>query len=476
MRPALISKDGHYEPAILHAYIRNELSPETSGEISNHLAQCHQCRELCDFVDSGGRLLVSEPVPEFSPLVWRRIEVQLERQRKQQMDRHLGGYPSSLAWLRRPVSLVAIAGAFAMALVFVVPKFLSDKNPRLVETRPLLAKSAVKSMPVDGRRVSLESGRQFHIRGNALARITDSPRQMPVFTLGPGELEITELLTNSESSAPLGLVAPGFRAVANSSDFAVSYWSRSIDLAVSEGVVEIEQPKTAVQTIKPGQATRISLPPPAPKTAKPGRPTIAAKRSSQLAVSPATSQATPKTEVDVIAPDRSDIEILWESAVSAYYQQGKREVAIELLEQIVRENPDGAVRRKALGLMCEAMISLKRGPEAAKYCEQSLYYETVVENRRSLHRRLGSVYREMVGDCQKAIEHFSKALAFGGSSLLDERTILGRAFCAYELGDVGLAESDVKLLTSRGAKLIRKIEVKELLHLLKTGQNTKVKN
>lgn len=476
------SRNGHYEAAVLHSFVKDELSLSLTREISAHIQDCEDCQASCAFVRDGFKLLLDDGVPDLDPMAWRRIEVQLDRKRKAQTDAHLiGGFGWSSWWTRPSIWLTA--GSLTLAALFGVWTLKRPSVPAIelvTKSIPVTLKTPLETKArAKGHDLILDSGRKLIVRGTPGTKLVQKQGEIPVFRLEKGELQVTEVIGANDIRKPLGLRAPGFRATARSSEFAVRYWARSVELEVGQGSVNVETPKSEFQTVESGQMAKIDLAS-VDKTQKSSsssqeRKGKGANRASQRAAD--FKDPMTDTEVDVIPPERSPLDTLWILASQAYYGRGETTDALVAAKKILATgSPDDRQYLQALNLLCEASISLEDGKSACYYCEKALSFERVSESRRSLHRRLGLVYREMMGDCQKAIEHFSKALVFGDTSLLDEQTVLGRAQCAYALGDYALAESDLNLLAQRGQNLIRKNEVSDLSQLLKTSQNKKAKN
>ena len=429
------SHSGHYESATLHAFARRELSARAYGEIRDHLETCLDCRQRCDFVRAGSALLAHEAsVPELDPLQWRRIELGLRRQLETPKVRAPRWAVPRFGWA---------FGAAGLALLVLVALNLKNPSPS-VSTRPesvpeLATRSktvaepanpsalvlrqrpgsaaVTRSTPIStppttaprtspatrrvgalGTELVLQSGRAFRLRGTAMAAIDEANPQRPVLRLRPGELQVREIIREKGLSAELGLEAPGFRATAQSSEFALRYWARSVQVEVGQGAIQIEIPEEQAKKVTKGEVAKIALAPRlVPEPAPLDRPVGVSKPSSAQGsvILGAPEEARAEVQVDVIPPQTSRLAALWAEAEQEYYGRGRADVAVLRAKQVLKEaRPDQVEYHRSLNLLCEAYISVAEAQGASEYCEKALFYEVVAEKRRSLHRRLGLVYKK----------------------------------------------------------------------------------
>ena len=485
----------HVESSLLQSYAKQELEPIAKEQIETHLAACDKCSARLDHVVSGLTMLSEAEIPEFSALDWRRIEIQVSRRLQERSFIPPNRLWNLLDGLKAGPLVLGTAATLALSLVVwfstSTQSQLSSDNP--IPEKVALAPAQNNVVLAPTRNIMLASGRQFEVRGAGLRAISDSVSDMPVFEFGAGALQVTEIKRSSEPVSPLGLMAVGFKATAHSSEFTLRYWANSVEVEVAEGQIQIHTPKSQSSEVARGEIKRLNLDSiettkkivePSPSTnAAPA--VVAEKRvlTRDLTPKPPPKVFAPKVQaqfdIEVIPPKKDQISTLWETAREAYYGSADIargvEPALRLLE--LAHPGEGVIRAEyggALNLLCAAYIASDGLQEATRFCEQALNIEKVAEKRRTLHARLGRLYGGLGQNCQRAVEHFTKALAFGKTSILDEGTVLGRARCALELGDNELAEKDLSQLFSRGPKLVRKKEAEALLESLKRRQNKKL--
>jgi len=483
--------DKHIEAAELHAYTQEELDPQKYQYVVEHIAECASCRSKCDWIKSGLTLVKKAEIPELDALAWHRIERQVRRGLEDAQPSDQGGWFETprIDWgAYAPAAILAFSVLIAIGIGLrsgpdTAAERQSGQTQIHLQANTVASVATDESSPAEagsepGRQWVSKSGRQFRLRGLGLRGAKEVQVGPPVFELQRGELEVLELIKSGDQASALGLQAQGFRATAHSSEFAVRYWADAIELEVGQGEVAVERPENQAAIIKKGQRRSVLLKKPA--DAPSGEQVKLAPAQPAPAPAPITTpariQVEAESEVAVIPPQSDEVAMLWGKARRLYYREASREEAMATARRLLNiASKDRSERPKALRLLCEASISSENSEEAIEICEQALSEATIAEVRRSLHRRLGRLYENGLKNCQRAVEHYTKALTFGASSLLDEGTVLGRARCALNLGELTLAESDLKRLLQRGAKLVRGNEVRLLRQELKHRQNKKVR-
>ena len=173
--------------------------------------------------------------------------------------------------------------------------------------------------------------------------------------------------------------------------------------------------------------------------------------------------------VDVERPADPVLE-LWGRATEAYYRRRDLPLAARLAQEVI--DLGGANARMARRLLCDAQISLRNGSEALSACLALLGDARSQEEQRNIHYTVGTIYRTLLGDCGRAIEHYSQALVFGRQHLLDDEVRIFRATCALEVGNIALAERDVASLSAQAGLLARPDDVKRLQRLLEAAKKS----
>lgn len=171
---------------------------------------------------------------------------------------------------------------------------------------------------------------------------------------------------------------------------------------------------------------------------------------------PAT-RVDPETRVDRLGSTLTAAEQALAEARQAWFVDRDVLAAVELSERALALSTerDGHLAAGAANLLCDAQVSLRGGAEAVAACLRYLELERDIERRRRIHYRLGVVLRDQLEDCARAMDHFAKALVFGGRSRFDDVARLRRAECAIELGELDLARSDLEVLSERGTEAER---------------------
>ena len=193
---------------------------------------------------------------------------------------------------------------------------------------------------------------------------------------------------------------------------------------------------------------------------------------------PVVSKSDQGTVIVDVQPPADPVLTLWREANEAYYRRRDLPEAVRLATRVVELG--GSHAQMARQLLCDARIALEDGKAALKVCRSLLPWARSEEEKRNIHYTVGTIYRALLGDCAKAIQHYNQALVFGRQHILDDEVRIFRATCALEVGDISLAERDVGSLSARAGRLARPEEVTLLQRRLaaakKKARNASVPN
>jgi hypothetical protein len=384
------SSEAHIEAAVLHAIARNELEASAQSSTTEHLRTCRHCQSKLDWIASGLTLVEADSVPDLDALAWHRLETRLRRgiQDAQRVDEpsRAWSWPWPVdgrqLWAQHSPAVVfglllLVALGFGLQRRFVSGAGFS--RPAVVGQRTLAQVNSGSSQSLLAQTDPSEptknwvsrSGRQFQLEGSGLESLRDEAGHFPVFQLQVGHLVVRERLKPTAFPQPLDLRAPGFRATARSSDFAVRYWADTIELEVRQGELAVLSPKILSGPIKKGERKRVRLKPPAPIDPESEGNRIRSARPSVSAVAAPVIQKFDEVKfeqsVDVIPPKIDEISRLWQIAQRQYYAESAiplaKATAQKLLDLAASDRPE---RGPALRLLCEAAIAMADHGEAVQ--------------------------------------------------------------------------------------------------------------
>ncbi len=483
----------HPEPAALHAYAAGEVDPVERSSIRSHVEDCASCRLQVVQIEGALSLFADMGAVDLDDLSWRRLEQRVRTELDQPV-------PTRANVFHRMWQPVAMAGVVVAALLV----WFAPRPGPVVRVATPVAKVNVPTLksghaPFELR---LASGPQLVLSGHAQVRVTDETEDRVRLALDEGQLHV-RLIGDYQTEGHVELVTPEFHITASAGDFQVGYWADEAYIDVVAGPIHVEgRSFSGRQILRTGErriirrpadpcepgtagcelaapAERAAAPKPTPKRAQrvapaaktpgpksekaaldvPAAPTVRELESAGGAdPSPATVEVTveaPKsnTTVEVVAPDRDPLTVRYERAQALFYRENQAEHAITLAESIVTTGGERQEVALAWRLLCDAYIATSRPDDAVKACESVLATEPDRERQRPTHRLLASLYADQVGDCDKAIEHFSAVIVFGRASMLDDAAHIGRARCAIEVGNLELARRDIELLETRRNRL-----------------------
>ncbi|MBK8010991.1 MAG: hypothetical protein IPK13_06545 [Deltaproteobacteria bacterium] len=259
--------------------------------------------------------------------------------------------------------------------------------------------------------------------------------------------------------------------------------------AVAASPVEPSVPKTMsrVRPVEAGCSDSKS----AQSSFCPGRPLdvgvecLAELREGQVAEQPAAERPAAegqtvvhveRANVDRIAVDSpsGDREIfeLWSRATDAYYRERDLPTAIHLAEQVVAADilagPEGWLAQR---LLCEAYVADGQPLAAIRACTLLLRNPSArADEIRQVHYMIATILRAHLEDCDGAIQHYDRAIVFGGTSVMDDEVRFFRATCAIRTGRFDLARSDLASLKVRAATSARPKELIRLESMLREAE------
>lgn len=481
----------HIERAILHAYAAGDLDPARRSAVSAHVEACAACSADLTAIRGLLSALAECTPPNLDDLKWRRIEqavgLDLEREARAKISR-----PQHRWWMPG-ISAAAAAAAVLLVLTLLPREPTTPSEPPIPRRAGTTMVSAVESGATPFE-VTLASGRTLELSGHARVEILEDSAEGARLHLQHGQLSVRA--PQRVAGARVDLEAPGFTVLADSRDFSVGFWASETFVRVRHGSVRVDGAafggstiveaggskivrQTQAATVEGGpesgaSSTHVAAPrgshavssgPPAlavPATPRARPLTRLASPSAAQTAARHAPEPSADTRVEVIAPVRDPIRDRFVQASRALYEDDDPIRAIELADLVVLRAGERPEARDALELLCQAHIAASQYERAATACTRLLELEPKTERARATHRRLGTLYGEHLSDCSRAVDHYTSAIVFGVTTMLDEGAVLGRARCYVELEKLDFAARDVDFLEQRGRRLARRAELDEL--------------
>ena len=492
----------HIGRAELHAHARGEVDPAHKAVIEAHLEICEECRERRRQVVGVTEILTGMGTADLDDLRWRRIRDAV----RAELEAHAQQPPPTTADLMSGRRWIIPATAAGVAIGLMVwgaiemrrrtpgpevsapsptpvavdgaPGAPDDRAPVRVPAEARPPKDAPDAQALASGAapltVTLASGAKLELEPRTRLRAIRPLGPSSELELATGALRVRLPRPPAAHEAPV-LKTPAFRLVALSDDFSAGFWADRYFIAVRSGEVRVEGNDFEGETIIPAgerREVRASVARRAvgrdvdPKERKPAPKRVSPSVGGSASAAVSTSEPGEVT-VDVEPPD-DPVLLLWRQATDAYYRQRNLTAAIGLAREVVELG--GRHSQPAQQLVCDAQIGLGNAQGALQDCKALLNNARSAEDRRNIHYTVGTIYRALLGDCARAIEHYNKALVFGRRHLLDDEVRLFRAQCALETGDIALAERDIGSLSARAGRLARPEEVTLLQSRLKAAK------
>lgn len=456
--------NGHPSRETLHATAAGEVDPLQRASVLAHIKGCRDCTSAYRQVEgmlSQFRAMEPPPVDDLS---WARMS----RRIMTELETRASAPPPAPLWAAR-IFPAAVMTAMAVALVvWFTP-------------RPVPAPASVAHLPnpaitagAEPFEFTLQSGVSLRLGEHAQIRLQSAGERLRI-DLVNGELAVTQ----PREAAALEFRTPELTALAQGASFTVSYLGQESTIRVERGRVELlgdVSPGVISagerRTIKRGvvRAAAVEPSPAQLSASEPLRslapsPTLPRpKASAEPSIAPlAHASVEGQTEVVMEAPAAEDpVAERWRSAVQAF-DSGEAETAIRLANDVVLLGRGRPEERDALDLLCTAELTLGAADKAVVACEALIGVEAGAEPRRLLHHRVANIYRVKLHDCAHALPHYDQTIVFGGTSLVDDEALLGRAECALELGKLDVAARDLRAVGARSERLVRKSTYDTLL-------------
>jgi hypothetical protein len=445
---------------VLHAYVAGEVDPAERAAIESQLATCEVSRARLDRVKATTVLFAEMAPDEPDDLAWQRIQnrvrVDLENAASGRLEHRPHAGPR--VWLSAAIAIAATIATFVLLGRNASDVPVPAPDPAPAPGPQILASG---SAPLE---VKLASGTSLRL-SPASEVVVKAPSALPTeVDLDVGELRVRPAV-RAEGGRPSVVVrTPSYVATAKSLDFTVRYRGDGSFVESRDGSVEVKGGGFGERTIVAQGERR------APE----GSPRVTAileesvEKAKLEAARPVRETVEGETQVEVI-DDEDPLKRRWVETARAYYERRDLGQAIELARQVIAEGGDRPEARLAEELLCDALIAEGRGEEAAEACAAQLARPHGDEERRQIHFRIATIHHRL-GDCGTAIEHYGRAMVFGGSSLMDDRVRLFRAACALEVGDLELAGSDLLSLKNRRDRLPNPDELDKLVRRLQEAQ------
>ena len=463
----------HPELAELHALARSECTEQEAKALRSHLESCPDCARQFAWIRDGLEVLARPTEPDFNEVQWQAIENRLMNRLEKEQE------SSVTTWSSRPAFAIFSGASLAAALLLLF--WVSRDLPTEISTSPSKSQSIATTSPVSpsGESDSASSltaktvqvdERVFLVSGSAPYNFSKDDSDLatePILRFQTGELHVREIMKEKNQAKDLALKTDGFTAVARSKDFRLRNLAERLTVEVADGEVVITAPLNSVKTIKDGQradvkimsSSRIAKDQVKP-TPRPTRDVVDERVTSER-----------DTQVEVIPPPVDSTSL---SPISPKANSLTVEIAMRWVSAYPSQAPQ---HQEALQYLCDTYIERQQGPDARIYCEKAFQQTSEPMRRYELNRKLGFIYKELLGDCTAAILYLSKALAVGNKSpIFSDPIRLARAECAIEIGQTELAKNDLEALRQNRDSVIRNSEVTRLLELLKTGQNDRGKS
>lgn len=448
---------------------------------------------------------MARPLEEPDELHWRRLEARLlakleaERGEQGHFSVDLGRAPTppplefprliEPARGRRWLAAGLVAAAVVTAFVVAAPSFRT-RPAKVVAATPeweLLDGSAELRSGSAPMRVELGSGVRIELASGTEVFVARPDQYPPALTLDHGRIHVFEpvavtdraepLLPATPLAAPIRVQTPDLLILASSRNFTVSHEGERPFVEVRSGKAEIpslglvvrageRRELSAAESGELARAERLVKPAPKPRrrarrarrapAAEPplpglGKPAAPPAPPPEPEVDPAEAVAEQPGEmqtfsVEVMEPEEAGaIEAGLARARRAWLLERDAAKAARFAEAVAARPEAGAVIvREALDIACEARVSQGAGKAALRVCARLLDHEPDLERRRRLHFTLATVLRDRMGDCERAVDHYGKALVFGRTGRFDIEVRLRRAECAVELGRAELARADLR--------------------------------
>ena len=441
------------------------MDPARKAVIEGHLSGCPNCRERLRKVEGLTRFLSDMGDSDLDDLRWRRIRESVRTQLEADVQQsNTADIMSGRRWIVPAIGAAAAVGLMVWAGV--------------TTDRP--AKTATAERPTNDAQQLASGAAPLTVTLASGARLELEPRTRMVAAspLGPRtELQLSEGAVRvrlprppTAEAAPI-LTTPSFRLVADSDDFTVGFWTNLYFIDVRSGRVRVDGDDFPASTVveagqrrevrAPGRPAESPAEVPAPASSgvsevEPPRKKPAAPRFRKTD-RPVVTKSDPGTVTVDVEPPADPVLALWLEANEAYYRKRDLAEAVRLAKRVIELG--GPHAQMARQLLCDAHIALEDGKSALEVCKSLLAGARSEEERRNIHYTVGTIYRLLLSDCARAIEHYNQALVFGRQHILDDEVRLFRATCALEVGDIALAERDVRSLSARAGRLARPEEV-----------------
>lgn len=462
--------NGHPSRETLHATAAGEVDPVQRAAVLAHLKGCPACASNYRQVEGMLSQFKAMEPPPVDDLSWARMS----RRIMSELEARASAPPPAPLWAAR-IFPAALATALAVALVvWFTPRALPP--PPVAQHLPNPAITA-GAEPFE---FTLQSGVSLRLGEHAQIRIQSGAERLRIELLS-GELAVNQ----PRDAAALEFRTPELSAVAQGAAFTVSYLSQESTIRVEHGRVELAG-EGGPTIIPPGQRRSFRRGAMRPVAAEPSpiasvepapvaAPAVPALRRPKVTAEPSIAplghaSVEGQTEVVMEAPAAEDpVAERWRSAVQAF-DSGEAETAIRLAHDVVLLGRGRPEERDALDLLCTAELTMGAADKAVVACEALIGVEPGAEPRRLLHHRVANIYRVKLHDCAHALPHYDQTIVFGGTSLIDDEALLGRAECALELGKLDVAARDLRAVGGRSERLVRKSTYDTLLSRLEAAR------
>lgn len=448
------------------------MDPVQRASVLAHLKGCPECTLSYRQVEgmlSQFRAMEPPPVDDLS---WARMS----RRIMTELEARASAPPPAPLWAAR-IFPAALATALAVALVvWFTPRSQPAPAPVLHLPNPAITAGA------EPFEFTLQSGVSLRLGEHAQIRIQSGGERLRIDLIS-GELAVNQ----PRDAAALEFRTPEVGALAQGAAFTVSYLGQESTIRVERGRVELAG-EGGPTIIPPGQRRSIKRGASRPAAAEPApvasvdpepllraSPAVPAPRRPKVTAEPSIAplghaSVEGQTEVVLEAPAAEDpVAERWRSAVQAF-DSGEAETAIRLAHDVVLLGRGRPEEREALSLLCTAELTVGAADKAVVACEALIGVEPGAEPRRLLHHRVANIYRVKLHDCAHALPHYDQTIVFGGTSLVDDEALLGRAECALELGKLDVAARDLRAVGARSERLVRKSTYDTLLSRLEAAR------
>jgi hypothetical protein len=448
----------------LQAYAAGELTPAERAQVEAELEAVPENRARLERVQSMRGLLLEAAPGEPDDLTWKRMQQRVQAKLAEPVRRE----SKSGVWL--PVGIAAAAVVATLILLDrekvepVAPRSFDAVGPQVL---------ASGSAPLD---VTLASGTSLHLAPSSEVLVQSPQAQPTELMLEVGQLDVRSPVRLLQGRPAVTVRTPRYVASAASEDFTVGYRADSYFVEARDGEIAVRGEGFEDGTVvRAGERRTVqSEKPPAPSRVKQilnqsvKKAEKASRTADEIGTPPAPASEVKEssegeTSVQVVLEETDPVKRKWLEAAVAYYERRDLPAAIDLARSVVAEAPNRAEGRMAEVLLCEALIATQRAPEAIEACEARLRRPHTEEEKREIHFLLATIHHRHLSDCERAIEHYGRAMVFGGTSLLDDRVRLFRATCALDLGKLDLATVDLQTLKAHRNRLPNPEELDRLL-------------